>query len=503
MSSAADLDTSVSGDVSGPSEPSGPLTSPLAAVLAPWLEWLSRPGGSARSMLSDEGPVIVACSGGCDSSALLALAVAMDWAPIAVHVDHGLRDGSADDARGITDLAARLGVLAIVEQVEIAGGRAAPNLEERARQVRYATLERVADTVGAGVILVAHTRDDQAETVLLNLLRGSASAGLAGMASRRGRIVRPLLGLGRRDTLEICARLGIDAIVDPMNNDTRFRRVWVRRELLPLLDSGASRDVTSILARQADVLRDESDYLDGVAQQALDGLSAPAGGDDQGNDIGIDARCSRELDAAGLAELPRVIARRVIRLWLGPQPPSLAQVDAVLHVAGGLRRAVELPGARRVAHRRGRLELTNTDTDTDDRPGCERATLVVPGETTAGSWCFTAWIERAAPVAWPGDGYRCVLDADTVSRGLTVRPTDPGDRLQPFGMAGHKTVAAALAETGIVAPSPTRWPVIADGATGEIVWVPGYRLADPARVTSATRRYLWIEAHLDSPAPER
>jgi tRNA(Ile)-lysidine synthase len=278
-------------------------------------------------------PVVVACSGGPDSLALLALTNDAALDPVAVHVDHGLRPGSAAEADVVAEHATRLGVGFVAEAAAVTVG---PNLEARARAARYEVLERVRDRLGASAILVGHTADDQAETVLLNLLRGSASAGLGAMAARRGNLIRPLLGVRRAETEALCAELGFVPVRDPTNDDTRLRRNWIRHEVLPALSAGADRDLVPVLARQADVLRAESDYLDELARAAWpDGPAV----------------------AARLVALPGVLARRAVRCWLGSPPPSLADVERVLAVARGERRATEVSAGRRVSRHQGRLEV--------------------------------------------------------------------------------------------------------------------------------------------------
>jgi tRNA(Ile)-lysidine synthase len=279
-------------------------------------------------------PVVVACSGGPDSLALLALAVALDLRPVAVYVDHGLRAESVADARVVAWTAEQLGAESRSVSVRIEHGA---NLEARARDARYDALDRVRRDVGADVVLVGHTADDQAETVLLNLLRGSASRGLGGMAVRRDTVVRPLLGLRRSDTEALCAMLGLTPARDAMNDDATFRRVWIRNEVLPALSAGADRDLVPVLARQAEVLRADSDYLDELARAAW-----PPAPD--------------RAPAAALAQLPLPLARRAIRQWLGAPPPSLAEVERVLQVARGEIRATELAGGRRVERHSGELQ---------------------------------------------------------------------------------------------------------------------------------------------------
>ena len=281
-------------------------------------------------------PVVVGCSGGADSLALLALAVDGGLAPIAVHVDHGLRAGSDREAVIVADAAARLGAGFDARHVTVPPG---PNLEARARAVRYDALEAARVEHGATAVLVAHTADDQAETVVLNLLRGSGSAGLAGMPARRGHVVRPLLGARRADVRAECTRWQLTPWEDPSNDDLAFRRNWIRHEVLPLLERGAGRDLTPLLTRQADVLRAESDFLDALARAAWPG----EGG----------AR------ARDLAAVPDPLARRAVRCWLGPPPPALDEVDAVLAVARGERRAVDLAGGRRVQRSAGVLHAAS------------------------------------------------------------------------------------------------------------------------------------------------
>jgi tRNA(Ile)-lysidine synthase len=280
------------------------------------------------------GPVVVACSGGADSLALLILATEAALDPVAVHVDHGLRPDSASEADVVRDAARRLGVAARCVQVEVAPGG---NLEARARDARYEALERVRAEQRATAVLVAHTADDQAETVLLNVLRGSGASGLSGMPARRGYIVRPLLGARRADVHAICVDRGLVPVIDPSNEDRVHRRNWVRLDALPALSAGARRDLVPVLNRQAAVMRAEADLLDELA----DALLAEAG---------VDAPSARALAGAHPA-----LARRAVRRWLGAPPPSLAEVERVLAVARCERRATQLSHGRRVWREAGAL----------------------------------------------------------------------------------------------------------------------------------------------------
>jgi tRNA(Ile)-lysidine synthase len=220
----------------------------------------------------------------------------------------------------------RFGAAFRAERVTVAPG---PNLEARARAARYKALPADA--------LTGHTADDQAETVLLNLVRGAGLDGLAGMDPAR----RPLRRLRRNETRALCEALGLDPVTDPTNDDPGLRRNRVRHELLPLLDAVAARDVVPVIARQADLARADVELLDDLAAAI------------------------EPTDAGALAAAPAPLARRAVRRWLraaGPggserHPPDAAAVERVLAVARGETVACELAGGWRVARTGGQLRL--------------------------------------------------------------------------------------------------------------------------------------------------
>lgn len=265
-------------------------------------------------------PLACAVSGGADSLALLVLAVAAGCDVVAHHVDHGLREDSRKDVRVVNEVAGELGVEVVVHRVSVGAG---PNLEARARSARLGVMP-------AGVA-TGHTADDQAETVLLNLLRGASTDGLAAMRSGSR---HPILALRRAETRAMCAHLGLHPVEDPTNRDPSYLRNRVRHELVPMLCELAGRDVVPVVARQAGLLADDAALL-GELAAALD-----------------------PTDARTVAQAPAALGRRAVREWLRcGHPPDLATVERVLAVASGESLATDVGSGRSVRRSRGRLRL--------------------------------------------------------------------------------------------------------------------------------------------------
>ena len=269
----------------------------------------------------------VACafSGGPDSTALVALAARHGLDTVAHHVDHGLRAESAAEADTAERIAAALDVPFVRHSVEVTP---VPNLEARARAARRGALPEGA--------LTGHTADDQAETVLLRLLRGSGGGGLSGIEPGPA---HPILALRRSETEAVCNELGIEPVRDASNASPAMWRNRVRHELLPLANDIAGRDLTPILARTAGLLRDDGAILDELA-------------------AGVDAT-----DAVAVAQTPPAIARRALRRWLTVDgyPPDAASVERVLAVARGEAVACELSDGRRVERSRQRFRIVHRD----------------------------------------------------------------------------------------------------------------------------------------------
>jgi len=309
---------------------------------------------AVRDGVSDLAPgsvVLAACSGGADS---LALAAALAFAaprlrlrPGAVTVDHGLQPGS----QGRADLVAKcLGALRLepVEQVAVSVGTSG-GPEAAARGARYAALDEAGERLGAAAILLGHTLDDQAETVLLRLARGSGARSLAGMPARAGRYRRPMLGLRRATTAAACAALGLDPWDDPHNCDPAFARSRVRHEALPMLERALGPGVAAALARTASQLRADGEALAQWADQEAERLRAGDGG----------------LDADALTALPVAVRSRVLHgaaIAAGSPGGALTaqhvgQLEMLLTGWRG-QRWIDLPGGVRAVRRCGKLHFT-------------------------------------------------------------------------------------------------------------------------------------------------
>ncbi|WP_419849498.1 tRNA lysidine(34) synthetase TilS [Candidatus Poriferisocius sp.] len=264
-----------------------------------------------------------AVSGGPDSLALLVLAAERGCRVTAWHVDHGLRPGSAEEADVVAQAASRWGASFEALTAHCEPG---PNLEARARQARYQVLPNG--------VLTGHTADDQAETVLLNLMRGAGPDGLAGIDPAR----RPLLALRRHETQALCDSLGLAPVQDPSNLDPAHRRNRIRHELLPLLCEIAERDVVPIIARGAGLMGGVRDLIDELAA-AID-----------------------PTDAKAVAEAPEPLAQMALRRWIqretsAEHPPDAAAIERVMAVVRNEIRSTEIGGGWRVTRSSQRLGL--------------------------------------------------------------------------------------------------------------------------------------------------
>jgi tRNA(Ile)-lysidine synthase len=430
---------------------------------------LTAPGAPARG-----DRILVAVSGGPDSTALFAAlgeaAPAHGLDLVAGHVDHGLRPESAADAEAVRVLAARIGVPFVTCRVALASGA---GMEARARRARYRALGRMAAESGARWIATAHTRDDQAETLLLRLLRGAGRRGLGGMRPARRRLWRPFLEASRADVRRWLAERGLGFVVDRTNADLARTRNRVRRLVVPFLEAEFNPRLGAALAALAARLRDEDDWLARAAAARARALGVAA------------------VLPCAVAGEPQALARRIVRAWLETatrRTAGAAHVERTLALASGrTREVIGVPGPFRLVRegdaivcRAGRAPA----------PAPFRLTLVAGGSVAhpSGAWRLRLSAPRAARGdERPADAARAFFDADAVPATFVVRPPAPGDRLRL--LAGHtRKLQDVLVDAKV--PRERRALVPCLVADGDIVWVAGVARGARAPLAAGTRRLL-------------
>ena len=463
-------------------------------------------------MLRPQDRVLVAVSGGSDSTALLALlhrlAPEMKLDLHVAHLDHGWRGrASARDAEFVRRTAVRLRLPVTVghlgPRVWQAGEGRQSSREARARELRHRFLVETAREIGAHKVALGHTRDDQAESFLLRLLRGSGARGLAGTYPVvDGFIIRPLIDTRRGDLLAYLKEKHVSYRVDATNRDLTLTRNRVRRKLLPLLEREFNPNIVEALAHAADLLRDEDNYLGDLAEAKYRQIVSRRGD-------------SVVLRARELQDLPVPVRRRILRLALAEvrgdlRRIALQHVEQSLSLLDGPRRRgrVSLPDGTAVDVREGQLRIARqagaagpeTDAGTEARSPRE-ALCPVPGEVALPGFGLRLRAtvvprEELSVDLRTGGRERAFLDADLLPGPLLIRPRRPGDRFVPLGAPGTRKVKSFLIDRKVPVDDRGRIPLVLSG--DRIAWVVDHEIDDRFKVTDATRRILVLEK-----APQR
>lgn len=482
-----------------------------------------------------DAPLVVGVSGGADSLALLSVLREVRGARAAetlhvAHLDHGFRgDESAADARFVAEVARRWGLAISVTYFDVPAYAASRKLsgEDAARRARYAFLGRVAHERGS-VVAVGHNADDQAETVLMHLLRGTGIGGLAGMrmlselpvppgepglsdlageaTPSQVRVFRPLLGVWRREIEAHCQEEGLRPRQDATNSDPAYRRNYIRHKALPSLEE-ASPHVKHHLVRLAGIAAAEDDVLEDVTTQAWDTLGIEV---EDGHRI--------SLPIGSMADLPLGVARRVVRRMLrtvaaNPDGIDLYHIEAALQVLSGAPDgpgAVDLAGGVRVRRSasRGIVERSDERAPAQVLKGGDHRPLMLPqtampldlssASSLPNGWQVATQAQHAdEPLPTPGE-YVALFDLDALPEhgGLVLRTWVPGDAIRPIGMRGRKKLQDVLVDAKIPREIRAYLPVVAlPGEGGEVLWVPGPggRRSSTAPLIEQTRRVLRIE----------
>jgi tRNA(Ile)-lysidine synthase len=446
--------------------------------------------------------VLIALSGGPDSVALvhLLLELQADGDLIVAglaHFNHQLRGADADaDEAFCRAMATSLRLPLDVGRADVrtAANEAGRSIEDTARELRYAFLEQAADRVRADTIAVAHSLDDQSETFLLRLVRGSGSRGLAAILPRAGRVIRPLLEIPRADLRAYASERRLAFRDDPSNRDVSIPRNRVRHELIAYLEREFNPGINRVLAREAALAREDEDYLQ---RQAID-LASTIVLSSKGGTTEIDTVALRSLHPALASRIARhVLTSRAHGRFVGSD-----HVDCLLRLCGAPAGAgADLPGQRAV--RQGMAILLGPPSSRIRRArevpaNSFRVPLSIPGEVTLDNqgWAVSArrldGVERPAGFG-PARGPEVAIASDPLTLPLAIRLRRRGDRFRPLGLAHRKKLQDFLVDRKIPREIRDSLPLVVDGED-RIVWVVGESVAEDFRVTEPSRGVILLKA---------
>lgn len=455
-------------------------------------------------MLSPGDGVVVAVSGGADSVALLHLLLELrdefDLCLEVAHLQHGLRgEEGREDALFVQSLAESLGLPFHLKEVDLPVLKAEKrrgNLEALGREARYRFFAALAGERGLGKVATAHTRDDQVETLLMWLLRGSGRKGLGGMPPVQKlrwaevSVIRPLIEVSRWEVLSYLAARDLEYRTDRTNLDTGLLRNWIRLKLLPGLREAIDPHIDERLAQLGDLMREEETFLDGVARERL----------------GLVVR-REELERQPLLRETKAMQRRIIRLWLAEKLGDVRGL-AFRHVEEALRfvnegppqGSVSLPGGWSLVREYETLRLARAERK-QRRPAEYSYPLPSVGTIVIREAGMKIHVSRDYPSLenYPRSEAEALFDLSSLPEPLTLRNFRPGDRFQPLGMKGHKKVKELFVEKKVPASVRATLPLLVAG--DEILWIPGYGRSDLGKVGPGTSAVLKVTAErLDTDA---
>ncbi len=446
-------------------------------------------------MIRPKETVLVGVSGGVDSLALLyalhTLRHQLDCQLHIAHLDHGFREDSAADAVYVAGQADCLGLPISSSRVDVPQLMRTEKLpaEVAARRARYEFFECVCKRIGATKVALGHHRDDQAETVLMNLLRGAGNAGLKGMVPvRAGRFIRPLLAVSRKEIEDFVAQLGLQPRRDATNYQLTHLRNRIRLELLPFLERTYNANLPNTLNQTAEVLRAESDCLDALAYEAFQACRvAPCPADA----VVLDRDLFREYH---LAVRRRILRRAVAALFGEVRDFYFTHFESMLNLVdrAAPNGVLHLPNGAAFRREYNRISIERW---TSDQAPFEYE-VAVPGHTPLPLLAaeLIATVEEGslngATTDFPDGKFQAVFDLDRLHLPLTLRQRRDGDRFQPFGMRGRKKLKDFLIDSKIPRQERGRVPVLTAG--DEIIWVVGYRTSEPSKIRTETKRQLYL-----------
>lgn len=440
-------------------------------------------------LIPDGARVLVGYSGGADSTCLLHLLHLAGIDVVAAHLHHGQRAEADGELRLCEAFAESLGIPFVSGRADVPrmARELGIGLEEAGREARYGFFRQAAHQLGAHLIATAHTRDDHAETVLLNLTRGAGLAGLAGIPERRDELIRPLLPFSREETRAYCEAEGFWFHDDPANADINFSRARIRHRVLPELRS-INPAADAAIARLSGIVSEEDRFLNGMAAAALEQSEISLNGELGFLTRDVEVAFSRD----ALSGLPPVLFRRAMRLAVGALGASLDYDQTALvieGVAGQERGSVTADGGE-VAVEWSPDEIVARQL----RPTEPfRYGLTLPGETLSDEfgWHFVAFEEAYAGIPPVRAALDTLMNREAVKGNLYFRSASPGDAMSPLGFPHRRKLSDILSEAGLTPAARARLPIVCD-MLGP-VWAPGVCLDERVKPTPETEWVLRLQ----------
>lgn len=451
-----------------------------------------------RGLIPAGDKVVVGLSGGPDSTALLHILHNLRgkgwWNLVAAHLNHGLRGAEADeDERFAKSVCEKLKIEFVSKKIPEGELKNKKNLslEEAARDARLAFLEEARQRFGARLIALGHHRDDQAETVLLRLLRGASLRGLAGMDFAAGRIVRPLLNVTRDEILEYCAENGIEYRDDPSNLDTRFLRNRIRRELLPSIEEKINPNVRERLFHTASLLRRDAEFLESLARERLGRCRKKSAG-------------KVSLSRKKLSDVPLPLLDRV---WMaavyeasgeaGREMDSRHLMELTGRLVEGKMGKVSLPGGLAARFTARAVEIGD-EKSFRRKKTAKKEIAVPPAALDGGEVTFEGYTLRFTRLDAPPRNLKSesknveYFDLAKIRGALKIRNRKRGDSFYPLGMDGKVKLSDFFINAKVEKEQRDRIPLLCDEEN--IVWVVGMRIDGRYRITGSTSHALKAEA---------
>ena len=451
-------------------------------------------------MIAECDAVLIGISGGIDSITLLYslyfLSDKLKCSLIVAHANHGLRGEQSDrEAEFVRKIADELKLPFVIEKIDVLGymGEKGLSKQAAARELRYDFFERAAKNTSANKIALGHNADDQAETVLMKLLRGSGASGIAGMRAVRDKIIRPLIEIKRDEITEFVKEKRLRYVEDPSNLEPYYLRNKIRLNLIPLLKEEYNPNIVDTLRETAEIIRDEDEFLESYCSTILSDIIQSKGNE------------AIEIDVLKLKNFHIAIKRRIIRIVLKMLKGDLLKIS-VVHVEeilnsinkGFSGKSLNLPDGICVLYEYDKLKLFREAEVEEEAEVRFDIPLKIPGETILSAPEYKFIAEIISPVDFAAAGFSlrnkftAFFDMDKLKGALRVRNRVNGDIFHPSGMKGSKKLKEFFIDEKIPRRERDSIPLIVSGDI--ILWIVGERTADYGKVDKDTKKILKIEA---------